>query len=62
MGREAMKLGLGWWSLFIKGRVGKVYVLLVHALFGQGDRFAEAYRGEKIKAAIQFGRGRRRRG
>lgn len=62
MGREAMKLGLSWWSLFIKGRVGKVYVFLVHALFGQGNCFAEAYGGKIIKAATQFGRGLRRRG
>lgn len=60
MGQKAMKLGLSWWSLFIEGGVGKVYVFLVHALFGQGNRFAEAYKGKKIKAATQFGRGGRR--
>ena len=33
--------------LFVEGRIGKVNVLLVHALFGKGNRFAKAYRGKK---------------
>lgn len=31
-------------ELLVKGRIGKIDILLVHLLFGQADCFAEAYK------------------
>ena len=33
---------VSWEALFVEGRVGEIYVFLVHLLFGQFDGFAEA--------------------
>lgn len=46
-GRNARETGILLNLLAVEGRVGEIDVFLIHAVFCQADRFAEAYRMQK---------------